>query len=204
MDWFAILTRCGVAAPTATSWAPRFDAAIRPGTFSLGNAELDEFLGQILHESMYLERLVESLNYSTAERICAVWPRRFPTPADARPFVRNPVALANRVYGGRMGNTAPDHGWLYRGRGLMMITGLDGYLATGDAIGVDLVREPDKLAHPPIALRAAVAWWEDRIPDRLLGDDDIRAERRLVNGGEVGLAECQRITRAARLALAAA
>ena len=79
---------------------------------------------------------------------------------------------------------------------------LDGYLATGDAIGVDLVREPDKLAHPPIALRAAVAWWEDRIPDRLLGDDDIRAERRLVNGGEVGLAECQRITRAARLALA--
>lgn len=202
MDWFAILPRCGVAASTAARWAPIFAAEIRPGTFSLGNAEVDEFLGQILHESGNLERTVESLTYTTAERICAVWPRRFPTPADARPFVRNPEALANLVYGGRMGNTAPGHGWLYRGRGLLMITGLDGYTATGSAIGVDLVRDPDKLAQPAIALRAAIAWWEDRIPDRLLGDDDIRAERRLVNGGEIGLADCQRITRAARLALA--
>lgn len=202
MDWFAILSRCGVAGPTASRWAPIFDAGIRPGTFSLGSAELDEFLGQVLHESANLERLVESLTYTSAERICAVWPRRFPTPASAQPFVRNPEALANLVYGGRMGNTAPGHGWMYRGRGLLMITGLDGYRATGAAIGVDLVRDPDKLAQPAIALRAAVAWWEDRIPDRLLGDDDIRAERRLVNGGEVGLAECQRITRAARLALA--
>lgn len=202
MDWFAILSRCGVAGPTASRWAPIFDAGIRPGAFSLGGAELDEFLGQVLHESANLERLVESLTYTSAERICAVWPKRFPTLASAQPFVRNPEALANLVYGGRMGNAAPGHGWLYRGRGLLMITGLDGYRATGAAIGVDLVRDPDKLAQPAIALRAAVAWWEDRIPDRLLGDEDIRAERRLVNGGEVGLAECQRITRAARLALA--
>lgn len=202
MNWSAILTRCGVSAPTATRWAPVFDAEIRPGTFSLGNAELDEFLGQILHESMHLERLFESLTYSTPERICAVWPRRFPTPADARPFVRNPEALACKVYNGRMGNVGPRDGWLYRGRGLLMITGLDGYLVTGKAIGIDLVRDPDKLAQPAVALRAAVAWWEDRIPDRLLGDDDIRAERRLVNGGEIGLAECQRLTRLARQALA--
>ncbi len=202
MDWYTILTRCGVVAPTASRWAPVFHAVIQPGVFSLGRAELDEFLGQVLHESAHLERLVESLTYSTPERICAVWPKRFPVVADARPYVRNPEALACRVYNGRMGNTGPRDGWLYRGRGLLMITGRDGYAAAGRALGLDLLRDPDQLARPDVALRSAIAWWEDRIPDRLLGDEDITAERRMVNGGVIGLAECVRITRAARLALA--
>lgn len=181
-----------------------FDAEIRPGSFSLGPTEVAGFLGQVLHESGRLEYTVESLSYSTAERIRTVWPKRFPTVADAAPFVRNPVALGDKVYGGRMGNTRPGDGHRYRGRGLIMCTGRNGYASVGQLIGLDLVANPDLLAQPAIALRSAVAWWEKGIPDSMLRDEDIVAETRLVNGGTIGLEDRRKITAAARAAIAAA
>ncbi|MCY1745057.1 hypothetical protein [Ensifer sp. SL37] len=54
-----------------------------------------------------MQPVTENLYYS-AERLTQVWPSRFPTIASAKPFARNPRKLANKVYGGRMGNTAPD------------------------------------------------------------------------------------------------
>jgi len=43
----------------------------------------------------------------------------------AQPDVNNPRALANKVYGSRMGSTGANDGWLYRGRGLPQIMGKD-------------------------------------------------------------------------------
>ena len=199
--WLSVLRVCGVAPDVAARWAPTFAAECQPESFSAGAEELPEFLGQILHESERLQHTVESLNYSTAERIRAVWPRRFPTVADAAPYVRNPVALGDRVYGGRMGNRAPGDGHRYRGRGLIMCTGRDGYAALGALLGVDLVAAPELLEQSAMALRGAVAWWEERIPDSILRDADIVAETRRVNGGTIGLADRQALTMAARRAL---
>ena len=195
MDWLTILTACGVRPATAERWAPVFEAEIGPNTFSAGDAEIDDFLGQVLHESAMLERVEEGLTYTTAERICPVWPRRFPTAADAQPFVRNPVGLANRVYGGRMGNTDAGDGWKYRGRGLLQVTGRINYAQVGKALGVDLLANPDLLAQPVTALRASIAWWEGNVPDSAMGDI-VKVTKR-VNGGTVGLQHREKVTRAA-------
>jgi putative chitinase len=87
--------------------------------------------------------VIENLNYTSAARIRAVWPSRFKTEAAAEPFVRQPQKLANKVYGGRLGNDGPDDGWMYRGRGLAQITGKDLYRRLSKLVGIDLVANPD-------------------------------------------------------------
>jgi len=78
-----------------------------------------------------MQPIEENLTYTSAARIRQVWPSRFASVAAAQPFVRNPRALANKVYGGRMGNTGANDGWRFRGRGLVQITGRDNYKKYG-------------------------------------------------------------------------
>lgn len=197
MDWKTILTGCGVRENTAEKWAPFFDEVIGEGEcFSRGRDEIPDFLGQVLHESGELERLEEGLNYS-AERLCAVWPNRFPTISAAQPFARNAVALANKVYAGRMGNVEAGDGWKYRGSGPIQVTGRANFEALERATGLPLVDNPDLLRRPGAeALRVCVAWWEGNIPDGILGD--IEKVTRRVNGGTTGLADRERLTDEAR------
>lgn len=200
--WADILRACGVRVTTATRWGPVFTAVVRDGAFSIGDAELDDFLGQVLHESQMLERLEENLMYTTPERLCAVWPTRFRTAADAKPYVRNPRGLANKVYGGRLGNVGADDGWLYRGSGLIQCTGRDNFLLVGKAIGVDLVATPDRLrTDHAVALRASIAWWEGRVPDSAMGN--VRRITKIVNGGTHGLDDRGRLAALAAKAIAA-
>lgn len=102
---------------------------------------------------------VENLNYTTAERIRAVWTSRFPTNASAAPFVRNAKGLANHVYNGRMGNRpGTNDGWDHRGRGQAHITGRDMY-AKLDAeleLGGELIKNPDLALRPDISARILV------------------------------------------------
>lgn len=90
-----------------------------------------------------MQPVVENLKYSSAARIRAVWPSRFPTDASAQPFVNNPQLLANKVYGGRMGNVGDNDGWTYRGRGFVQITGRDNYVRAGKKLLADLVNKPE-------------------------------------------------------------
>lgn len=201
-QWCGVLLACGVAAATAEAWSPAFAAEIVEGAFSAGEAELDDFLGQVLHESKRLERVEEDLYYRTPGRLMAVWPSRFPTRASEVGFLQNPQALANKVYGGRMGNDLVDDGWRFRGRGLVMLTGRTNYAATGAAIGIDLVGNPDRLREPVVALRASIRWWERTLPDSVM--DNLIAVTKRVNGGVVGLDERGLLTQRAKRALEAA
>lgn len=166
-QWLDILLHCQVKPAVAAEWAEVFARQVGEGTFSKGDAELDDFLGQILHESAGLTQFTENLHYS-AERLCQVWPTRFRSIEEARPFAYNPEALANRVYAGRMGNTQPGDGWKYRGRSPIQLTGKTAYLHISELMGIDLVSDPDLLIQPDYALKAAILWWEDRIPDSLV------------------------------------
>lgn len=90
-------------------------------------AQFRPFLANVLHESGGFRILRENMNYTTAERIVAIWPSRF-TLQSAQPFVKQPRLLANQVYNGRMGNrNGTDDGFNFRGGGFAQITGRDAY-----------------------------------------------------------------------------
>lgn len=97
----------------------------------------------------------ENLNYR-AERIRQVWPSRFPSVAAAQPYAGNPQKLANKVYGGKLGNTEPGDGWKYRGRGYPQTTGRENYTKASKVVGVDLVNDPDRAMEPRIAARILI------------------------------------------------
>lgn len=127
---------------------------------------LAAFLAQIGHESQGLRRTSENLNYS-AGRLMAVWPSRF-TQSQAVSLEHNPEAIANHVYGGRLGNKEPGDGWRYRGRGLIQTTGRRNYEAVtedlADKLGTvpDFVLQPDLLENPRWAALSAAAYWDSR------------------------------------------
>lgn len=154
------------------------------------------FLAQVSHESGRLTTLSENLNYS-AQRLCAVWPSRFPSPASAQPFANNPQALANKVYGGRMGNTAPDDGWRYRGRGLKQLTGKSNYTAYQQASGKPVLAQPDLLLEPDAASDSAAWFWHANGCNALADRQDWKALTARINGGTLGLAERVALTQRA-------
>lgn len=185
-QWHAALIELWVAPALADAWAPVFaDNMPRMGTRSQAH-----FVSQVLHESGGLRWLEENLSYS-AERLTAVWPKRFPNTDRARPYARNPEKLANYVYAGRMGNSEPGDGWKYRGRGLIQITGRSNYELVQELTGMDVVTTPDLLTEPNAALLSALAWWGESLPEA----DDMSVEQvtRVVNGGLNGLDERKRL-----------
>lgn len=202
VDWPAVQRRLGVSADgvpgPATlaalmrnmgsgTLADDLGAALVPhllkSTVCQNRRRLAHWLGQNAHESGGFSRLVESLTYSSAARIRAVWPSRFATDADAEPFVRNPQALAERVYGGRMGNTQPGDGFRFRGRGLKMITGRNNYTAMRDVTGIDIVGNPDLAADPETAVRLSLLFWTRTGCDKWADADDIGRLSNLINRG---------------------
>lgn len=153
------------------------------------------FLAQVGHESGQLTHLVENLNYS-AQGLAATWPNRFMAPggkpnARALALARQPEAIANAVYGGRLGNgpESSGDGWRYRGRGLIQVTGRANYRAAGTGIDLDLEASPHLLEQPgPAALSAAWFWAEHGL-NELADAGRFETITRRINGGTHGLAE---------------
>jgi putative chitinase len=164
------------------------------------------FMAQVLHESGGLTRQIESLNYS-AQRLPQVWPSRFkPTgPLDPAAFAHNQQKLGNQVYGGRMGNTGPNDGFTYRGRGLLQLTGKESYESATRTVRAQNPAAPDFVAAPDAVFSAqwclvvAAAEWTAKGCNTLADEDDIRKVTRRINGGLIGLRdrmEWLRLTRA--------
>ncbi|MCA3367242.1 MAG: glycoside hydrolase family 19 protein [Roseomonas sp.] len=149
---------------------------------------LQFFLAQMGHESAGLTRTEEDLNYR-AERLLVIWPKRFPSLADAAPYARNPEKLAECVYGGRrdLGNKLPGDGWLFRGRGYIQLTGRITYAEVGAIAGLDLVNQPELVAGPDHALLVSCAFWEWKGLNKLCNTGDFEAVTRRVSGGLHGL-----------------
>lgn len=202
--WRTALVAMGVKAATADTWAPAFSRQFDPALFSKGMDDVLAITPQVLHETQLLERMEENLNYSAA-RLCQVWPSRFPTTLDAARYAYNPQALAERVYGGRMGNIVPGWAWMYRGVGPMMFTGYDTMvllerITSGTGDYQDYTVNPEVLAMPNFGLAAARRWWEHQIPDGHLSDQ-VKVRRR-VNGGAIGLEHCLQLADSCRRAFA--
>lgn len=212
-QWNDVLVQCQVKPLDAARWASVFAAEIGRNTFSAGDAELDDFLGQILHESAMLTRLEENLNYSV-DGLLKTFGRHRISEADARRYGRidgvqsaNRQAIANTIYGGEwgrknLGNIDANDGWACRGSGVIQVTGLANLTALAKIIGwkgnprdLGLALRSD----PAIALRTSILWWEGNVPDAVMGD--INRVTRRVNGGTVGLEHRAEVTGKAGRAL---
>jgi putative chitinase len=156
-----------------------------------GPRRVAAFLATVAHESNGGRSLEESLNYS-ADRCMAVWPGRFPTREAADRVARNPEALAEAVYGHRLGNAFPGDGWKFRGRGLIQLTGAENYGAAADALGLPLLASPDLAAEPEVAAIVAAWWWAAHGCTELADAGEPEAWRKRVNGGLNGMQDVRR------------
>jgi putative chitinase len=138
-------------------------------------------------ESAGFQKLEENLNYS-ARRLTVVWPNRFPTLASAEPFANDPEELANKVYGGRLGNTQPGDGWKFRGRGAGL-TGRANYTAAAERTGLDLINHPELAAEPEHFVHIFCDYWQQRHINPMADKNDIEEVTMAVNGGRIGLAD---------------
>lgn len=198
-QWLKVLCHCDVHFTTAVAWSKVFETRVQPELFNLGVRELDDFVGQTLHETGLLEHLEENLNYS-AQRMHDVWPGRFPTVASALPYQWKPQLLAEKTYGGRLGNVDPGDGWKYRGGGIPMVTGKANYALLQKLTGLPLLEQPELIRQPDGAMRCGVLWWEGRIPDEAI--DSVEKVTRAVQGAQLGLADRAQLTAKAGRALA--
>lgn len=147
-------------------------------------ARVAMFLAQAAHESAKFTRLQENLNYTSPERIVAVFPSRVNTLDEAKKLVQNPQDLANRVYSGRLGNgdTASGDGWKFRGRGLFQLTGRENYAKASAALKVDLVADPDLVALPEHAALTAAWFWQANGCNELADQRLFQKITRTING----------------------
>ena len=79
----------------------------------------------------------------------------------------NDVDFFNTVYGGawgarNLGNTQPNDGYTYRGRGPLQLTGRSNYQRYGGKVGADLVGNPDLANDPQTGAKISVAYILDR------------------------------------------
>ena len=148
---------------------------------------LAHFLGQTAHESASFTKVVENLNYTTPERILAIFPTKFKTLNDAKPYVRNPEGLGNLVYANKLGNGKPESGdgYKYRGRGYIQLTGAVNYLLFGQKIGVKLLQDPDLVA-TKYPLTSAAWFWNRNNINKFADADNLKKITATINGGYIG------------------
>lgn len=170
-------------------WAELISTELPNHGFETNN-QMAMFIAQCAHESAEFNRVVENLNYS-ADRLKAVFPKYFRnfSPTKMQGYNRNPKAIANLVYANRMGNGDEESGdgYKFRGRGLIMVTGVINYMKCSEYLfdrEEILLDDPDLLLTKPNALGSALWYWKIC---NLLSVDDINLATKKINGGLNGI-----------------
>jgi len=154
---------------------------------------LAHFLSQCGHESGNWTATSENLNYSS-KGLMGIFKKYFPTLALAEQYARKPIAIASRVYGGRMGNgaEATQEGFKFRGRGYIQLTGKENYTAFDKFVDDDILSNPELVASKYPLMSAA--WFFNKnglwsICDKGATDEVVTAVTKRVNGGTIGLVD---------------
>lgn len=151
--------------------------------------EFHEFLANVVQESGEFSHKVENMNYTTPARIMAIWPSRFKSVSSALPYVRNGQALANLVYGKRMGNTQPNDGWDFRGGGFIGLTGREVYTKYAAYIKKPVLEAAELVRTTDYYALDSAAWFFSVLKG--LNDEAERDEWlkivKSINGGYIGL-----------------
>ena len=175
------------------------DGAFGPGTFKAAAAyyklspnRAAHFFAQTAHESGGFKAFSENLNYG-AKGLRGIFRKYFPTDALARAYERKPAAIANRVYGNRMGNgpESSGEGFAFRGRGALQLTGKFNYSEFAKYVNRPEVMDNPDLVATELAFESAL-WFFDKnklwgICDQGINDAAILALTKRINGGTHGL-----------------
>lgn len=149
------------------------------------------FFGQTAHETGGYAAFSENLNYS-AKGLLNTFGKYF-TATSAQEYARQPIKIASRVYGDRMGNgnEASQEGWLFRGRGALQTTGKGNY-----KVFAEHLKKPEILTNPDLvatdfSFESAIFFFDRNklwdIADKGVDDKTILAITKRINGGTNGL-----------------
>lgn len=166
--------------------------------YGIFDERLCMFLAQVGHESNDCKSLSESLNYS-ADALTKLFGRHRISVDQAIKYGRtsehpaDQEMLANILYGGEwgrknLGNIAFGDGALFKGRGLIQLTGRANYTKCGSAIGVPLSNRPELLSSDRDVSVMAACWFFETYTT----GTDITKVTRQVNGGTNGLEDRRR------------
>jgi len=161
------------------------------------------FIGQCSHECNHFKTLEENLNYR-AETLQKLFGHKF-KPDEFAVYAHNPQKIANRIYASRMGNRGEESGdgWRFHGRGCIQLTGHDNYWHFGQAVGKDLVAEPQLVATPMYAALSAGWFWKTHGCNDLAEAENWEGLTKRINGGTFGLEERIKLTQHALAVLGA-
>ena len=153
-------------------------------------ARVAGFVAQGQHESGDFTMLQENLNYS-AKGLMGTFKKYFPDEAIANQYAKKAEMIANRVYGGRMGNgpEASGDGYKFRGRGVLQLTGRANYTQCSRDLFSDdtLVNNPDLVRTPEYAIITACWFWYKNKLNEICDTGDIVLLSKRINGGTIGL-----------------
>jgi putative chitinase len=154
---------------------------------------LAHFLAQANHESGGFRATQENLNYS-AKGLTGTFKKYFPSEAAAIPYAKNPLKIASKVYGGRMGNgpESTQEGYKFRGRGFLQTTGKENYTRFTKFIGEDCVSNPDLVSSKYPLASAAFFFTSNNlwpICDKGSSVEVVTQLTKRINGGTIGLSE---------------
>jgi putative chitinase len=167
--------------------------------YEINNARrIAAFISQCAHESRDFTVLQENLNYSE-KALNSVFSRYFgPGKRNAAEYARNPEKIANYVYmdefrskAGALGNTKPGDGWLFSGKGLKQVTGRANTEAFGKTVGMTAEEAAAYLLTKEGALKSALWFWASRNLNEVADTGDVVRMTKIINGGDIGLADRQ-------------
>lgn len=136
----------------------------------LKGAELAQFMAQTKHESWDFTRLKEK-----------------PQPGVKGYFNKKYDIKHSPKTAKILGNKKVGDGEKYHGRGYIQLTGRDNYRMAGEALGIDLLNNPELAAKPEIASQIAIWYWNSRVKPNVQNFSDTRAVTRKINPAVRGL-----------------
>ena len=139
-----------------------------------------------------------AVNYKEAT-LLKVFPRYFgPGKENAAEYAGKPEKIANYVYmdknrskGGALGNVKEGDGWLFSGKGLKQVTGRSNTTAFGKTVGKTAEEAAVYLLTKKGALESALWFWGSRNLNEVADTGDVTRLTKIINGGNIGLADRQ-------------
>ena len=158
--------------PTVTTLSnnPQIESLLHKAAVAAGivGTELAQFMAQTKHESWNFSRLKEK----------GVGQGYFAKKYDRQYAPRTAKILGNKQIG---------DGEKYHGRGFIQLTGRDNYRMASQALGIDLLNDPDLAERPDVAAKIAIWYWQTRVKPYINNFNDTKAVTQKINPALRGL-----------------